>query len=199
MSESASGFVPGSGAGALVVESLEHALSRGARIYAEILGGHVNSGGQTGGGTMTAPNSLAVQRCIKKAIENAGISPNEIDAINGHLTATAMDATEISNWATALNRKGEGFPSINALKGMTGHCLTASGSVECVASVLQIHHQFLFPNVNCEDIHPEITSLVSPKSIPLTKENKAINTLIKASFGFGDLNACILFKKFEHE
>lgn len=199
MSESASGFVPGSGAGALVVESLEHALSRGARIYAEILGGHVNSGGQTGGGTMTAPNSLAVQRCIKKAIENAGISPNEIDAINGHLTATAMDATEISNWATALNRKGEGFPSINALKGMTGHCLTASGSVECVASVLQIHHQFLFPNVNCEDIHPEITSLVSPKSIPLTKENKAINTLIKASFGFGDLNVCILFKKFEHE
>ncbi|MGO4878196.1 beta-ketoacyl synthase [Pedobacter psychrotolerans] len=199
MSATASGFVPGAGAGALVVESLSHAKARGAKIYAEILGGHANSGGQRGAGTMTAPNSTAVQRCISKAIENAGVSTDEIDAINGHLTATAMDALEIKNWTMALNRKGIDFPYINALKGMTGHCLTASGSIECVASVLQIHHNFLFPNVNCEDLNPAITALIDAEKVPQKMKSIKINTLIKASFGFGDVNACIIFKKYAHE
>ncbi|GGE53029.1 3-oxoacyl-(acyl-carrier-protein) synthase [Pedobacter psychrotolerans] len=196
MSATASGFVPGSGAGAFVVESLTHAKTRGAKIYAEILGGHANSGGQRGAGTMTAPNSTAVQRCISKALENAQVQANEIDAINGHLTATAMDALEISNWTIALNRKGDDFPYINALKGMTGHCLTASGSIECVASVLQIHHDFLFPNVNCEDLNPAITALIDAEKIPQKMKSIKINTLIKASFGFGDVNACIILKKY---
>ncbi|RYD70453.1 MAG: beta-ketoacyl-[acyl-carrier-protein] synthase family protein, partial [Sphingobacteriales bacterium] len=98
MSATASGFVPGSGAGAMVLESLESALSRKAKIYAEVLGGDLNSGGQRGLGTMTAPNPVAVQRCIKKAIENAGIRADEIEVINGHLTATTKDALEIENW-----------------------------------------------------------------------------------------------------
>lgn len=89
MSETASGFVPGSGAGALVIEELELALIRGARIYAEILGGNVNSGGQRGEGTMTAPNSIAVQKCIVDALADSNVNTNEIDAINGHLTATS--------------------------------------------------------------------------------------------------------------
>lgn len=196
MSATASGFVPGSGAGAFVVESLTHAKARGAKIYAEILGGHANSGGQRGAGTMTAPNSTAVQRCISKALENAHVQANEIDAINGHLTATAMDALEISNWTIALNRKGSDFPYINALKGMTGHCLTASGSIECVASVLQTQHDFLFPNVNCEDLNPAITALIDAEKIPQKMKSIKINTLIKASFGFGDVNACIILKKY---
>lgn len=199
MSANASGFVPGAGAGALVVESLSHAKARGAKIYAEILGGHANSGGQRGAGTMTAPNSTAVQRCIVKALENAEVEAGEIDAINGHLTATAMDALEIKNWTMALNRKGIDFPYINALKGMTGHCLTASGSIECVASVLQIHHNFLFPNVNCEDLNPAITALIDAEKVPQKMKSIKINTLIKASFGFGDVNACIIFKKYAHE
>ncbi|MCX2583264.1 beta-ketoacyl-[acyl-carrier-protein] synthase family protein [Pedobacter sp. MR22-3] len=199
MSATASGFVPGAGAGALVVESLSHAKARGAKIYAEILGGHANSGGQRGAGTMTAPNSTAVQRCIVKALENAEVEAGEIDAINGHLTATAMDALEIKNWTMALNRKGIDFPYINALKGMTGHCLTASGSIECVASVLQIHHNFLFPNVNCEDLNPAITALIDAEKVPQKMKSIKINTLIKASFGFGDVNACIIFKKYAHE
>ncbi|HLT42133.1 MAG TPA: beta-ketoacyl synthase N-terminal-like domain-containing protein, partial [Sphingobacteriaceae bacterium] len=91
MSESASGFVPASGAGALLLESLDSALERGARIYAEIKGGHVNSGGQRGTGSMTAPNREAVQRCIQGAISNAGINADEIDVVNGHLTATSKD------------------------------------------------------------------------------------------------------------
>ena len=115
MSASASGFVPGSGAGALVLESLESALERGATIYAELLGGHVNSGGQRNSGTLTAPNPEAVQRCIIKAIENSGIEAEAIDIINGHLTATSKDSLEIENWTLALGRKGSDFPYINSL------------------------------------------------------------------------------------
>ena len=156
MSASASGFVPGSGAGALLLEDLDSAKARGAFIYAEILGGHLNSGGQRNGGTMTAPNSIGVQKCIKSAVADAGILASEIDTINGHLTATSKDALEIKNWKNALGLSTNSFPVINSLKSMTGHCLAAAGSIECVASVLQIEHDFIFPSINCEDLHPEI-------------------------------------------
>jgi 3-oxoacyl-[acyl-carrier-protein] synthase-1 len=198
MSASAAGFVPGSGAGALVVEELDSALARGATIYAEILSGCVNSGGQRGSGSMTAPNSVAVQRCISQAVETAGISPQEIDAINGHLTATTKDSLEIENWTKALGRSGTDFPYINSLKGLTGHCLSASGSVESVATVLQLHEGFIFGNPNCEDLHPEITALIDPSRVPLQTLHTNLNIIAKASFGFGDVNACILFKKFKN-
>ena len=196
MSASASGFVPGSGAGALVMEDLETALARGATIYAEVLGGNCNSGGQRGEGTMTAPNSIAVQKCIQDALNNSGISASEIDAINGHLTATSKDSLEISNWATALDRNGKNFPYINSLKSMVGHCLSAAGSIESVASVLQLHHGFVFPNINCEDMHPEILAIVDADKIPLHCIEKDIQIVAKASFGFGDVNACVIFKKY---
>jgi len=196
MSASASGFVPGSGAGALVLESLDSALKRGATIYAEILGGHINSGGQRGSGTMTAPNSIAVQRCIKGALQDAGISANEVDAINGHLPATSKDATEIQNWSTALDRKGTDFPYINSLKSTIGHCLSAAGSIECIASILQLHQDFIFPNINCEDLNPEITDIIDFNKIPQQLLNTNVNIVAKASFGFGDVNACIILKKY---
>ena len=196
MSATASGFVPGSGAGAFVVESLAHALERGANIYCEILGGNLNSGGQRGAGTMTAPSPVAVQKCIKDALANAKINANEVDVINGHLTATAMDALEIENWSRALNRKGNDFPYINSLKGMVGHCLAASGSVECVASILQLKNDFIFPNVNCEDLNPAILAIIDESKVPQKLISKEIDILVKASFGFGDVNACIAFKKY---
>ncbi|MFD0939267.1 beta-ketoacyl-[acyl-carrier-protein] synthase family protein [Pedobacter boryungensis] len=198
MSASASGFVPSSGAGALVLESLKSALKRGAKIYAEVLGGNVNSGGQRGLGTMTAPNPLAVQRCITDAIKNAGISSKDIDIINGHLTATTKDAFEIENWANALGRSGSDFPLINSLKGMIGHPLSAAGSMECVASVLQLADDFIFPNINCEDLHSEITTIIDPHCIPTQLINKELTILAKANFGFGDVNACVIFKKFKN-
>lgn len=197
MSASAAGFVPGSGAGALVIEELESALNRGATIYAEILGGNVNSGGQRGNGSMTAPNSTAVQKCITDAIKNSGIAATDIDAINGHLTATTKDSLEIENWTKALDRKGTDFPYINSLKSMTGHCLSAAGSVESVATVLQLHEGFLFGNLNCDDLHPEITELIDASKVPLKTIHKNLTIIAKASFGFGDVNACIIFKKFE--
>jgi 3-oxoacyl-(acyl-carrier-protein) synthase len=198
MSATASGFVPGSGAGALVLEDLDTALARGAKIYAEVLGGNLNSGGQRGLGTMTAPNPIAVQKCIKSAIENAGIHPNEIDAINGHLTATSKDSLEIQNWSEALNRSGLDFPYINSLKSMVGHCLSGAGSVESVASVLQLHQGFIFPNINCEDVHPEITAVIDASKIPQLLIKKDLTIMAKASFGFGDVNGCVIFKKFKN-
>lgn len=196
MSITASGFVPGSGAGALVLEDLETALARGARIYAEVLGGNINSGGQRGLGTMTAPNPTAVKKCIKSALENAGIEASLIDAINGHLTATSKDSLEIQNWSEALDRKGIDFPYINSLKSMIGHCLSAAGSIESVASVLQLHHGFIFPNINCEDLHPEISSIVDASKIPQQLLETELNIIAKASFGFGDVNGCVILKKY---
>lgn len=197
MSASASGFVPGAGAGALVVESLESALERNAFIYAEIAGGHINSGGQRNEGSMTAPNSEAVQRCIREAVREAGIHPDEIDAINGHLTATSKDSTEVVNWSQALNRNGEQFPYVNALKCMIGHCLSASGSIELVAAVLQLQQGFLFPNINTEDLHPEIAAIVPREKIPQQLLQKDLQVIAKASFGFGDVNACVILKKYK--
>jgi len=195
MSASASGFVPGSGAGALILESLESAEKRGATIYAEVLGGAINSGGQRNEGSMTAPNSVAVQKCIVDALKDADVKANDIDYINGHLTATSKDSLEIENWCKALNRKGDDFPYINSLKGMIGHSLAASGSIEAVSTILQLQQSFVFPNINCEDLHPEISELIPSNKIPRKLIYTPINIAAKASFGFGDVNACIIFKK----
>lgn len=197
MSATASGFVPGSGAGALLLESLTSATERGAKIYGEIVGGAMNAGGQRGTGSMTAPNNEAVQRCIKSAVENAGINADEIDLINGHLTATIKDAAEINNWSVALNRKGNDFPYIHSLKSMTGHCLGAAGAIESVAAVLGLYHGFIFPSINCEDIHPDIASIIGEEKIPQQLfKTDTLQVIAKASFGFGDINSCIIFKKY---
>ena len=198
MSASASGFVPGSGAGALVLESLESAQKRGAHIYAEVLGGEINSGGQLGEGSMTAPNSIAVQRCIRQAMYNSGIEASDVDVINGHLTATSKDALEIENWSKALNRSGKDFPYINSFKGTVGHCLAAAGSIESVATILQFQEKVVFKNINCDDIHTEIQSLISEDRIPRKTMGHNPKIIAKASFGFGDVNACVIFKAYSN-
>ncbi len=126
MSPPAGGFVPGSGAGALVLEDLDFALALNPKIYAEVLGGATNSGGQKGSGSMTSPNSEGVVRCIQDALSAAAVNPPDIDLISGHLTATMADKVEIENWAAALGRRGEDFPLTNSLKSMIGHCLSAA-------------------------------------------------------------------------
>lgn len=196
MSENAAGFVPGSGAGALILEDYDRAVARGATIYAEVLGGHLNSGGQQQGGTMTAPNSLAIQNCIAEALRTTSVRPEEIDAICGHLTSTMGDVPEVTNWSRALQRSGANFPYINALKSMTGHCLSAAGAIESVAVALQLKNQFLHPTINLESPHPEIRSVVDEKCL-VQKEIKGsdIEIIAKSSFGFGDVNACVLYKK----
>jgi 3-oxoacyl-(acyl-carrier-protein) synthase len=198
MSASAGGFVPGSGAAALILEDLEFALERGAKIYAEVLGGASNSGGQRGGGSMTAANSEGVIRCIEDSIRISGIHPNDIDLISGHLTATMADRQEIQNWCQVLGRSGTDFPLTNSLKSMVGHSLSAAGSIESVACVLQIMHQFVHPNINLEDPNTEIINMVSVNSLPTSMIKKEINIVAKANFGFGDVNSCLIFSKFNN-
>jgi 3-oxoacyl-(acyl-carrier-protein) synthase len=196
LSATAGGFVPGSGGGMLLLEDLEAAMNRGARIYAEIIGGYVNCGGQRMGGSMTAPNPEGVKRCIRGAVADAGIDPAQVDAINGHLTATYADPYEVKNWAEALERTAETFPYIQSTKSMIGHCLGAAGAIESAAAVLQIYKGFLHPSINCEDVHPDIEKF-APKIPQKCLEFPELKIIAKAGFGFGDVNSCIIFKKWE--
>ncbi|PLX07001.1 MAG: beta-ketoacyl-ACP synthase [Marinilabiliales bacterium] len=196
MSSTAAGFVPAAGAGVLLLEDYETAVARNAKIYAEIIGTSLNSGGQRKDGSMQAPGYEGVQRCLKDCIKDADISPNEIDAICGHLSSTMADSREIKNWAESLNRYGDDFPYINSLKSITGHSLGASGTIETIAAILEMHYKFLFPSINCEEINPEIEKLISKDKIPHQLiENIELNTVAKASFGFGDINSCLILKK----
>lgn len=198
MSMSAGGFVPGSGAGALVLEDMEYALARGAKIYGEVLGGSTNSGGQRNGGSMTAPGPAGVIKCIKEAIYNANITDNAIDLVSGHLTATIADRLEIQNWVQALGRSGDDFPMVNSPKSMIGHSLSAAGSIETVAAVLQLKHNFVHPNLNLEDPMPEILDIIGANNLPTIKVDKEINIVAKANFGFGDVNTCLIISKFNN-
>lgn len=197
MSATAGGFVPGSGAGALVLEDLEYALARNATIYAEVLGGATNSGAQKGTGSMTSPNAEGVVNCIVDAINNAGIDAKDIDLISGHLTATMADKMEVENWAKALQTTRDTFPLINSVKSMIGHCLSAAGSIETIAVILQMVHGFVHPNINLEDPNPEIADITGLQSLPVKTIHKDINIAAKANFGFGDVNACLFFSKFK--
>lgn len=196
MSASAAGFVPGSGAGVLVLESLECAERRGARIYAEVLGGYVNCGGHRRGGSMTAPSGDAVRRCIRGAVAMANVRSDEIGAINGHLTATFADPREIASWSDALELPPARMPLLHSTKSLIGHALGAAGGIECVASVLELHQGFVHGSLNCNDLHPELTAYAA--RIPhLTVDVPDLRVIAKASFGFGDVNGCILFGKQE--
>jgi len=180
LSASAAGFIPGSGAGVL--------------HYAEVLGSALNCGGHRQGGSMTAPNQTSVRRCIRQAITDAGIESGEIDAINGHLTATVADPREVASWAAALDRTPETLPLICSTKSMIGHALGAAGAMESVATVLMLKGGFVHPSINCEDVHPEIEAYAD--SIPHeVVDTPNLRTIIKAGFGFGDVNVCVVFRK----
>ena len=197
LSASSSGFVPSGGSGALVLETLEAAESRGAHIYAEILGGDVNSGGQQGGGSMTAQNPEAVVDCIRTALDNSERESKEIDLISGHLTSTKGDPYEIQNWVDALELSNDDFPLVNTPKSMIGHCVAGAGSIELVACALQLDKGFVHKNLNLSDIHPEILKNLEPSKFPVETLEKKINTIIKANFGFGDLNCCVVLRKYQ--
>lgn len=194
MSASAAGFIPGSGAGVLMLESLESAEARGARIYAEVVGAYLNCGGHRMGGSMTAPNPTSVQRCIRGAVAMSGLSGKDIGAINGHLTATFADPHEVDNWSRALELSPAELPLIHSTKSLIGHALGAAGGLECVASVLELDRGFVHGSRNCEDLHPDLAAFAD--RIPHeTVETPDLNVVAKASFGFGDVNGCVIFKK----
>jgi 3-oxoacyl-(acyl-carrier-protein) synthase len=194
MSATAGGFVPSAGAGLLLLESLESAQSRGARIHAEVLGAAVNCGGHRGGGSMTAPNPEGVRRCIQSALCDARIEPANVGAINGHLTATGADAREVRAWADALGCEPGRLPPITSTKSMIGHSLGAAGAIESIACVLMLEGGFVHPSINCEDVHPEIEPYAA--AIPhVMLDVPNLDVVVKAGFGFGDVNTCIVFRK----
>jgi 3-oxoacyl-(acyl-carrier-protein) synthase len=196
LSASAAGFVPGAGAGALVLESLDAARARGARIHAELLGAAVNCGGQRAGGSMTAPNPEGVRRCIRAALADAALDPAAVDAISGHLTATAADPREVAAWSAALGRGPGALPWITSTKSLIGHALGAAGAIESVAAVLMLAGGFVHGSRNCEDLHPEIAPFAA--SIPHeTRELPELRVMLKAGFGFGDVNAALVLRKWE--
>jgi 3-oxoacyl-(acyl-carrier-protein) synthase len=195
LSATACGFVPAAGAGVVMVESLESALARGARIYAEIAGAAVNCGGQRNGGTMTLGNPEGVRRAIRAALHDADLVPQDIDLISGHLTGTIGDPLELRNWRCALELPDDRFPRVNAPKSLFGHALGAAGAIEAVAAILQLVRGFIHPSRNCDDLHPDL-AWCEPR-IARTTVDTPLRVVAKASFGFGDVNSCILFRKFD--
>jgi 3-oxoacyl-(acyl-carrier-protein) synthase len=196
MSATAAGFVPSAGAGILMLESLESALERGAPILAEVAGTAINCGGHRGGGSMTAPNPESVRRCVRSALEDARIAASEVDAINGHLTATGADPKEVESWAVALDCQPADLPTITSTKSMIGHALGAAGGIESVACVLMLQGGFVHPSINCQDVHPAIEPYAASSPHP-AREDSNLQVIVKAGFGFGDVNACLVFRKWK--
>jgi 3-oxoacyl-(acyl-carrier-protein) synthase len=196
LSATAGGLVPAGGAGILMLESLPSAQSRNARIYAEVLGGHSNGGGQRNGGSITASNPEGIERCVREGLETAKTEPAAIDYINGHLTGTGGDPKEIRCLSAALGRPLENMPWVNSTKSMIGHGLAASGSMESIATILQLVHGFIHPSINCEDFHPEIMAMAA--RVPQVALRTQCQTALKTSFGFGDVNSCVVFRRWNN-
>ena len=194
MGAGACGFVPAGGAGILRLETLEHAQKRGAKILVELVAAYCNSGGQRDGGTMTFPNPDGVARCIRQVLKDSGVDPKRLSLINGHLTSTGADPREVASWIKALELPLDKFPLIQSTKSMIGHTLGAAGALESAAVVDQLVHGYVHPSINSEDVHPLIPV---GNSIPHAMVKKELEYVIKASFGFGDVNGCLLFKRWD--
>lgn len=187
------GFVMGEGAGALILEEYEHAKARGAKIYAEVVGG-----GMTGDAyhiTATHPDGYGAMMGMKLALEEAGIKATEIDYINAHATSTGLgDVSELKAVGTIL-KENISKVNISATKSMTGHLLGAAGAIEGIAAILATKHDCIPPTINTKDIDPEIGggfNLTLGKKVA-----RKVNYALSNTFGFGGHNATVLFKKYE--
>ncbi len=185
------GFVLGEGAGALVLESYEYAKARGAKIYAEVIGGGFSSDAYH----ITAPDpeGKGVIAVMKNTLENAGINPEDVDHINTHGTSTPLgDVAELKAIKAVF---GDHAPkiSINSTKSMTGHLLGAAGAIESIASVMAINHGIVPPTIN----HTTVDDHIDPSlHLILNKpEQREVNVALSNTFGFGGHNCCIAFRK----
>jgi 3-oxoacyl-[acyl-carrier-protein] synthase II len=185
-----SGFVMGEGAGILILEELEFAKARGARILAEIVG--YGASGDANHITAPAPGGEGAARGIRAALKDAGLRPEEIDYVNAHGTSTELnDKYETMALKTVFGEHARKL-AISSNKSMIGHLLGASGGVEAVATVLSIQHQIAPPTINQENPDPECDLDYVPNHARPLK----INTAISNSFGFGGHNAIIVVKKY---
>jgi 3-oxoacyl-[acyl-carrier-protein] synthase II len=188
--EERSGFVMGEGAGIVVLEELEHALNRGAKIYAEVIGYGATSDAYHI--TSPAPNGEGGARAMKRAIEDANISPEQIDYINAHGTSTHLnDSLETMAIKTALGDASKTV-MVSSTKGNTGHLLGAAGGVEAVICAKAIENQLVPPTINYSKKDDECDLDIVP-NIP---RKKNLNIVMSNSLGFGGQNASVIFKKF---
>ena len=184
------GFVLGEGAGALVLEEYEHAKARGAKIYAELVGGGLSSDAYH----MTAPHpeGIGVIAVMKNCLENAGLKPEDVDAINTHGTSTPLgDVAELKAISRVFGDHAKNI-NINSTKSMTGHLLGAAGAIEAIASVLSMQNGIIPPTIN----HSTVDENIDPElNLTLNKAQKrTVNVAMSNTFGFGGHNACVIFK-----
>ena len=186
------GFVLGEGAGALILEDLDHALARGAKIYAEVIGGGLSSDAYH----LTAPHpdGLGVILVMENCLKDSGIKPEDVDAINTHGTSTPLgDVAELKAISTVF---GDHAPNINinSTKSMTGHLLGAAGAIEAIASTLSIVNGIVPPTINHSVVDERIDSRLN---LTLNQAQKRDVTIAMSNtFGFGGHNACVVLKKY---
>jgi 3-oxoacyl-[acyl-carrier-protein] synthase II len=185
------GFVLGEGAGAIVLEEYEHAKARGAKIYAEFIGGGLSSDAYH----MTAPHpeGTGVVAVMKNCLQNAGINPEDVDAINTHGTSTPLgDVAELKAISKVFGEHAKNI-NINSTKSMTGHLLGAAGAIEAISAILSMKHGIVPPTINHEhpdeNIDPELNLTLNEA------QERDVNVVMSNTFGFGGHNACVLFKK----
>jgi 3-oxoacyl-[acyl-carrier-protein] synthase II len=182
------GFVLGEGAGVIVLEEWEHARRRGARVYAEIIGYAMNSDAYH----ITAPpeEGEGAVRCMELAIKDAGIAKTDIGYINAHGTSTMADAIETKAIKQVFGDHAYRVP-ISSTKSMTGHLLGAAGGIEAIFSILALHHGVLPPTINLDRPDPACDL----DYVPNTARRAMLNVALSNSFGFGGVNACLLFRR----
>ena len=187
------GFVLGEGAGALVLEEYEYAKARGAKIYAEVIGGGMSSDAYH----ITAPHpeGIGVTAVMKNCLENSGIKPEDVDHINTHGTSTPLgDVAELKAISAVFGEHAKNI-NINSTKSMTGHLLGAAGAIESIAAILAMKHSIVPPTINHQNFDENINSDLN---LTLNKPQKReIKVAMSNTFGFGGHNACVAFKKID--
>jgi len=183
------GFVMGEGAGVLILESLDHALARGAKIYAEVIGY-----GMSGDAFhMTEPDPSGASRCMNSAIKDAGIAVEDVDYINAHGTSTPVgDVSESTAIKLTFGDHAHKL-AVSSTKSMTGHLLGAAGGVEAVILALTLKNGIIAPTINLDNQDPELDL----DYVPNTPRKADVKVALSNSFGFGGHNASIMMKKYE--
>ncbi len=187
------GFVLGEGAGAIILEDYDHAVARGAKIYAEVLGGGLSSDAYH----MTAPHpeGIGVIAVMRNCLENAGLKPEDIDHINTHGTSTPLgDVAELKAISEVFGEHAKTI-NINSTKSMTGHLLGAAGAIESISVILAMEHGIVPPTIN----HGNVDENINPElNLTLNKPQKRdVKIAMSNTFGFGGHNACVVFKKLD--
>jgi 3-oxoacyl-[acyl-carrier-protein] synthase II len=184
------GFVPGEGAGILILEELEHARARGARIYCELTGYAATADAYH----VTTPSGLGAERAMKLCLEDAGLSPREVQYVNAHGTSTPVgDIAEVKAIKSVFGSWAKEGLLVSSTKSMTGHMLGAAGGVEAALTALTIFHGVVHPTINVEHQDPQCDVDV----VPNVKRKTPVRAAISNSFGFGGTNAVIALQKFE--